>query len=98
MFALVPLDINTLIYFTIKNEYQLLNVPKDVVKKMNEIPIKFFTEAADVLACQLSKTINVSVKQSIFSKECKFAKLQPRFKKGSKTRPNFTSACGVQNY
>ena len=65
---------------------------------MNEIPIKFFTEAADMLACQLSKTINVSVKQSIFSKECKFAKLQPVFKKGSKTRTNFTSACGVQNY
>lgn len=65
---------------------------------MHEIPTKFLTEVADVVACQLSKIINLSVKQSVLLEECKFAKLRPLFKKGSKTTPNFNSASSVQNY
>lgn len=41
---------------------------------MHEIPTKFLTEVADVVACQLSKIINLSVKQSVLLEECKFAK------------------------
>ena len=42
---------------------------------------KFLKKFEDLLAYQLSKIINLSVKRSAFSDECKTAKLRPLFKK-----------------
>ena len=54
---------------------------------MDEIPAKFLKEAADELADPLSRTINLSVKLSVFPEEHKIAKLKPLLKKDSKTDP-----------
>ena len=39
---------------------------------MDQIPIKFLREAANVLAYPLAKITNLSVKLSVFPEECKF--------------------------
>ena len=54
---------------------------------MDRIPAKFVKEAADVLAYSLSKIINLLIKLTVFSLECKFSLPKPLFKKGSKTDP-----------
>ena len=84
-----------LIYWTIKKDFQLLNISEDVVEKflscintnkvagLDQIPAKFLKKAAYVLAYPFAK--NLSVKLSVFLEEYKIAKLKPLFQKGSKT-------------
>ena len=55
---------------------------------MDQIPAKFWKEAADVLVDPLSKIVNLSAKLSVFTEECKIARLKPLFKKRSKTNLN----------
>ena len=82
-------------YWTIKKDFQLLNISEDVVEKflssininkvagLDQIPAKFLKKAAYVLAYPFAK--NLSVKLSVFLEEYKIAKLKPLFQKGSKT-------------
>ena len=59
---------------------------------MDQIPAKFLKEVGDVLAYPLSRIVNLSVRLSVFLEECKIAKLEPLFKKGSKTDPKIYRA------
>ena len=52
-----------------------------------QIPAKFPRDGAEVLALPLGNITNLSIKLSIFSEECKIAKLKPIFKKGARTDP-----------
>ena len=54
---------------------------------MDQIPENFLRDGAKVLALYLRNIINLSIKLSTFSKECKIAKLKPIFKKGAGTDP-----------
>jgi len=45
----------------------------------------FLKEGASVLVTPVTKICNLSIKLSAFPDKCKFAKLKPLFKKGSKT-------------
>ena len=51
----------------------------------------FLKDGATVLAKPISQICNLSEKYSIFSSDCKIAKLKPLFKKGSKTVPKLLS-------
>ena len=48
---------------------------------------KFLKDGAEVLALPLCNLENLPIKQSLFSEQCKIAKLKPLFKKGSKSNP-----------
>ena len=48
---------------------------------------KFLKDGAHVLARPISQLCNLSIKLNSFSRSCKFAKVKPLFKKGSKTDP-----------
>ena len=48
-------------------------------------PAKYLRDGAEVLALPLRNKINLSIKLSTFSEECKIAKLKRIFKKGAKT-------------
>ena len=48
---------------------------------------KFLKDGATVLAKPIYQMYNLSLKYSIFPSDCKIAKLQPLFKKGSKPAP-----------
>ena len=50
---------------------------------MDQIHVKFFKEAADVLAYTWSKVTNLSAELSVFPEECKVAKRKPLLKKDS---------------
>ena len=52
---------------------------------MDQIPVKFLRDVAEVLALPLRNIINISMKLSTFPEECKIAKLKPIFKKGART-------------
>ena len=53
-----------------------------------KISAKFLKDSAEVLALPLRNKINLSIKLSTFSEDCKIAKLKPISKKGSRTDPN----------
>ena len=48
---------------------------------------KFLKDGAHVLARPISELFNLSIKLNSFPRSCKFAKVKPLFKKGSKTDP-----------
>ena len=52
---------------------------------LDNLSDKFLKNGATVLA--ISQIYNLSIKYSIFSSDCKIAKLKPLFKKGSKAAP-----------
>ena len=54
---------------------------------MDEISPRLLKDGAEVLAKPICDIINFSIKLSTFPDKCKFAKLTPPFKKGSKTDP-----------
>ena len=53
---------------------------------MDQIPAKFLSDGAEVLAFRLGNT-NLSIKLSTFPEECKIAKWKPIFKKGARADP-----------
>ena len=57
---------------------------------MDQIPAKFLSNGAEVLALALRNIINLSIKLSTFPVECKIAKSKPAFKKGARTDPRTT--------
>ena len=70
----------------------------DVLKALNDIETNkaagsdkiqgiFLKDGAEVLSQPISELINLSLKTSVFPKDCKIAKLVPLHKKGSKTDP-----------
>ena len=54
---------------------------------LDELSSKFLKDGAEVLPLPLCNLVNLSIKQSLFPDQCKFAKLKPLFKKGSKSNP-----------
>ena len=52
---------------------------------MDNLAGKFLKEGASVLVTPVTAICNLSIKLSAFPDKCKFAKLKPLFKKGSKT-------------
>ena len=48
--------------------------------RRDRISVKFLKRAVDVLACQLSKIMNLLVKLSVFLEECKITNLKPLWK------------------
>ena len=52
---------------------------------------KFLKDRVTVLAKPISQICNLSKTYSIFSSDCKIAKLKPLFKKGSKRAPKLLS-------
>ena len=54
---------------------------------LDNISGKFLKDGATVLVKPISQIWNLSIKYSIFSSDCKVAKLKPLFKKDSKTAP-----------
>ena len=48
---------------------------------------KFLKDDADILARPISHLCNLSIKLNSFPRSCKIAKVEPLFKKGSKTDP-----------
>ena len=83
----------------VSNDFELSNVSEEIIKKillsldtnkatgMGQIPAKFLSDGAEVLALPLRNIINLSIKLSTFLEECKVAKLKPIFKKGARTDP-----------
>ena len=47
----------------------------------------FRDDGAEVLALPLCNHVNLSIKQSLITDQCKIPKLKPLFKKGSKSDP-----------
>ena len=90
-----------LLYLTKKKQFLVIqsirrHCWKNIFSKavdIRPIPAKSLKEAANVLACPLSRIINLSVKLSIFPEEYKITKLKLIFKEGSKTDPkNYRSS------
>ena len=54
---------------------------------INQIPAKCLQKAANMLAYPLSQIMGLSVKLSLFPKECNIANLKQLLGKGSKTYP-----------
>ena len=91
--------INLLVKETKSNDFEFSNTSEERIKKillsldtskvagMDQIPAKFLRDGAQVLALPLRNIINLSIKLSTFSKECKIDKLKPIFKKRSRTDP-----------
>ena len=48
---------------------------------------KFLKDDTDILARPISQLCNLSIKLNSFPRSCKIAKVEPLFKKGSKTDP-----------
>ena len=81
----------------VSNDFEFSNVFEEDVKKIllsldtskaagiDQIPVKFLRDGAEVLALPLGNIINLSMKLSTFPEECKIAKLKPVFKKGART-------------
>ena len=69
----------------IKNILACLDTSK--ASGLDGIFSKFLKDAAKVLALSLCNLVNLSIKQSLFPDQCKFAKLKPLFKKDSKSDP-----------
>ena len=85
--------------WNISNNFEFSNVSEEVIKKillsldtskaagMDQIPSKFLSDSAEMLALPLRNIINLSKKLSTFQEECKIAKLKPIFKKGGRSNP-----------
>ena len=83
----------------VSNDFEFSSVSEEDVKKIllsldtskaagiDQIPVKFLRDGAEVLALPLGNIINLSIKLSTFPEECKIAKLKPIFKKGARTDP-----------
>ena len=54
---------------------------------IDNIPSRFLKDGANILAKPICQICNLSIKFSLFPKQCKVAKIKPLFKKGSKTDP-----------
>ena len=77
----------------VSNDFEFSDVSEEDVKKMllsldtskaagmDQIPSKFLRDSVEVLALRLGNIINLSMRLSTFSEECKIAKLKPIFKK-----------------
>ena len=81
------------------NDFEFSNLSEEGVKKillscdtskaagMDQTPAKFLRDGAEISALPLRDILNLSIKLSTFSEECKIAKLKPMFKKGARTDP-----------
>ena len=64
---------------------QNLNITK--AAGIDNLNSRFLKDGANILSIPLKQICNLSLRLSIFPKECKTAKLKPLFKKGSSTDP-----------
>ena len=83
----------------VSTDFELSNVSEKVIRKIllsldtskvvgvDQIPAKFLRDGAEVLAPPSKNIINLSIKLSTFSEECKIVKLKPIFKKGARLIP-----------
>ena len=88
--------------FTFVSEDTVLKILKNMDEKkaagLDNLSGKFLKDGATVLAKPLSQIFNLSIKYSIFPKDCKIAKLKPLFKKGSKTDPKISTHIFTPTY
>ena len=70
------------------SEETVLKLLKDLDENktvgLDNLSGKFLKDGATVLVKPISQICNLSIKYSIFTSNCKIAKLKPLFKKGSK--------------
>ena len=73
------------------SEETVLKLLKDLDENkavgLDNLSGKFLKDGATVLVKPISQICNLSIKYSIFTSNCKIAKLKPLFKKGSKAAP-----------
>ena len=65
----------------------LENIDPGKAAGIDNISGKILRDGASILAAPISQICNISIKYSVFPKECKIAKLKLLFKKGPKTNP-----------
>ena len=70
------------------SEETVLKLLKDLDENktvgLDNLSGKFLKDGATVLVKPISQICNLSIKYSVFTSNCKIAKLKPLFKKGSK--------------
>ena len=83
----------------IRHNFELCNATLETIKKilvcleaskapgLDGISSKFLKDGAEVLALPLCNLVNLSMKQSLSPDQCSIAKLNPLFKKDSKSDP-----------
>ena len=59
----------------------------DKAARIDNLSGKFLKDGANILAKPISEIRNLSIKYSVFRKDCQIAKLKPLYKKGSTTLP-----------
>ena len=84
---------------SVSNDFEFSNLSEEGVKKillscdtskaagMDQTPAKFLRDGTEISALPLRDILNLSIKLSTFSEECKIAKLKPMFKQGARTDP-----------
>ena len=65
----------------------LKGVNVDKAAGIDNLSGKFLKDGANILAKPISELCNLSIKYSLFPKDCQIVKLNPLYKKGSKTLP-----------
>ena len=67
---------------------EILNLPQNKAYGLYSCPIRLLKSAAHILSNPLTSIINCSVKQGIYPRKLKRAKIVPIFKSGDETDPN----------
>ena len=67
---------------------EILNLPQNKAYELYSCPIRLLKSAAHILSNPLTSIINCSVKQGIYPRKLKRAKIVPIFKSGDETDPN----------
>ena len=65
----------------------LKDMTVDKAAGIDNLSGKFLKDGANILAKPISELCNLSIKYSLFPKDCQIAKLKPLFKKTSKRLP-----------
>ena len=65
----------------------LKDINVDKAAGIDNLSGKFLKDGANILAKPISELCNLSIKYSVFPKDCQIAKLKPLYKKGSTTLP-----------